>query len=297
MAKVINFGSLNIDHVYDVEHIVCPGETIMSRDYHIYCGGKGANQSIALAHAGVEVMHAGCIGREDGALLLECLEKSGVDISCVARLDMPSGHAMIQVDKAGENAIFLFPGANHALSPEMIDTAISKALTGDVILLQNETNDIAVIMEKAASAGIEMCFNFAPFDRKLASQLPLHLLSLLIVNESEGEGLSGCSNPSSILDVLSQRYPDMTIILTLGDKGVTACCGTERINISACPIQIVDTTSAGDTFIGYFLAAYLSGEKLHCCCAKACAAAAITVSRRGAIDSIPYLYELDEIKN
>ncbi len=293
MNKVINFGSLNIDHVYKVDHIVRPGETLGSSSYDIYCGGKGGNQSIALARAGVEIMHAGCVGKNDGAILLNNLKDNGVDTRYVRELDMPSGHAVIQVDAAGQNSIFLFQGANYAITPEMVDTVLADSEPGDIVLLQNETNDIGMIMEKAAEAGLKLCFNFAPFDLSIADSLPLHLLSYLIVNETEGAGLAGCSGNDKVLDILAQKYPNTAIILTLGPEGVAACGAGEKVKLPSPPAEVIDTTSAGDTFIGYFLAGYLSGQCLERCCEIACAAGAITVSRPGAADSIPFMKELN----
>ncbi len=295
MTKAINFGSLNIDHVYKVDHIVRPGETLGSESYHVYCGGKGGNQSLALARAGAPVIHAGCIGRADGRILLDNLKNNGVDTRHVMELHVPSGHAVIQVDSSGENAIFLYAGANHAFEPDMVDRVLKNAEPGDLILLQNEINDIGTIMEKAAAAGLKLCFNFAPFDSGMAKSLPLHLLDYLIVNETEGAGLAGCSETDGILNILAERYPETAIILTLGPEGVAAISNGEVVRVPSPPADVVDTTSAGDTFIGYFLAACLRGESLERCCREACAAAAVAVSRPGAADSIPYVNELNII--
>ena len=292
MNKVINFGSLNIDHVYQVAHIVRPGETISGDTYHIYCGGKGANQSIALARAGAEVIHVGCVGHRDGDMLVENLRCNHVNIGHIARLGTPSGHAVIQVDANGENAIFLFTGANYEFTPEMIDKALLDAVPGDFVLFQNEINNLRLIMEKAAAAKLRLCFNFAPFDPEAAANLPLQLLSFLIINESEGAGLTDCVEPEAILEILSERYPHTTVILTLGAEGVIASREKELIKVPALAAEVRDTTAAGDTFAGYFLAACLRDESLRRCCEEACLAAAIAVSRPGATDSIPYRHEL-----
>ena len=113
--KIINFGSINIDHVYGVEHFVRPGETLESESYALFSGGKGANQSIALARAGAEVIHAGKVGA-DGAWLKTKLQESGVDVSLVEMVDLPTGHAVIQVNSEGENAIIIHGGANRSVS-------------------------------------------------------------------------------------------------------------------------------------------------------------------------------------
>ena len=136
MTKVINFGSLNIDKVYQLPHIVRPGETISSTDYNIWCGGKGGNQSIALARAGAAVSHAGCVGN-DGVMLTDNLRENGVNTDFIKISDKPSGHAIIQVDEQGENSIILYPGANCTLTPEQVDSVIASAEPGAFMLLQN----------------------------------------------------------------------------------------------------------------------------------------------------------------
>jgi len=290
--KIINFGSLNLDHVYRVPHFVQPGETLSSTEYRQFCGGKGGNQSIALARAGAPVYHAGCVGPE-GAVLTDNLSSSGVDISLIRQLAVPSGHAIIQVDQAGENSIILFPGANHAITAEHIAAVIASCRPGDLMLLQNEINGNAEIITAAAAAQMEVCLNFAPFDPAAADSLPLHLLRYLIINETEGAGLAGQAEPDAILNVLTQRFPATAVILTLGGKGVLCGNGSERIRAAATPAKVVDTTSAGDTFTGYFLAARRLGKSLQRSLEEGCAAAAVTVSRPGAADSIPRREELN----
>lgn len=291
MNKVINFGSLNIDHVYLVPHIVTSGETLSSKKYHLFCGGKGGNQSIALARAGAIVHHAGCVGT-DGNMLIENLHKAGVNIDHITKTSTPTGHAIIQIDCDGENSIVLFPGANHEITSEKIDAVINDASPGDIMLLQNEINNIDLIMEKAKDAEMDICFNFAPFDQEMARKLPLHLLKFLIVNETEAEGLSGRKEPKMIIDELSKRYPETIIILTLGSKGAICAHGNLRFEADSPVVNAVDTTCAGDTFIGYFIDAYLNNEALELCLKKACFAAAIAVCHPGASNSIPYRDEI-----
>lgn len=292
MNKVINFGSLNIDHVYRVPHMVRPGETLGSTGYRTFCGGKGGNQSIALARAGATVYHAGSVGR-DGMMLVENLRKDGVNTDHVAVVAEATGHAIIQVDAAGENSIILYPGANHTVTPAQIDAVMAAADPGDILLLQNEINHNARIMEKAAAAGMTLCLNFAPFDLTAALQLPLHLLKFLIVNETEGAELSGADTADGVIDALLRRYPDTTVILTLGKDGVIGADKQQRVKVPSPPAQVVDTTSAGDTFTGYFLAAQLRGKGLQRSLEEGCAAAAVTVSRPGAAESIPCRRELN----
>ncbi|MFA7230682.1 MAG: ribokinase [Victivallaceae bacterium] len=291
MAKVINFGSLNIDKVYQLPHIVRPGETISSTDYNIWCGGKGGNQSIALARAGVDVRHAGCVGN-DGTMLTDNLRDNGVNTELVKITDEPSGHAIIQVDAQGENSIILYPGANHAITSEQIENVINSAKTGDFLLLQNEINLNELIMEKAYAAGMNICFNFAPFDYAAAEKLPLQYVKILMVNEQEGAELAGAAQPETIISKLLEQYPEMVVVITLGSKGAICGAGNSRFSVASPVVDAVDTTCAGDTFIGYFMKAYINNQPLEICLKTGCSAAAISVCRQGASNSIPFVHEV-----
>jgi ribokinase len=292
MAKVINFGSLNIDKVYQLPHIVRPGETISSTDYNTWCGGKGGNQSIALARAGAAVSHAGCVGN-DGIMLTDNLRENGVNTDFVRIVDKPSGHAIIQVDKQGENSIILYPGANCTVTPEQVESVIDSAEPGDFLLLQNEINLNELIIEKAYAAGMTICLNFAPFDHATAEKLPLQYVKILMVNEQEGADLSGVVDPEAIISKLLAKYPEMIVVITLGSKGAVCGAGESRFTATSPVVDAVDTTCAGDTFIGYFMAAYLNNQPLDNCLQSGCNAAVIAVCRPGASSSIPFK---DEIK-
>lgn len=291
MKKIVCLGSLNLDHVYRLDHFVRPGETLGSESYSVGCGGKGLNQSIALARAGAPVMHAGRIGH-DGGILRSALEAAGVDVSLLVEGDVPTGHAIIQVDAKGENAIILYGGANRRITEAEIDAALD-AVGDGILLLQNEINSLGTILEKAHARGIRTAFNFAPFDPEDAKTLPLGLLSYLIVNEIEGAGVAGVAEPEAILRTLKERYPGCRVILTLGKAGA-AFLGDDGVMVPVppCPAEVVDTTSAGDTFIGYLFAGLLEGMELKAAMELAGGASAITVSRAGAADSIPFRKEL-----
>lgn len=291
MKKIVCLGSLNLDHVYQVDHFVRPGETLSSTGYSVGCGGKGLNQSIALARAGAPVMHAGKIGR-DGAMLRDALARAGVDVSLVTEGETPTGHAVIQVDAKGENAILLFGGANREITEKEIDCALDAA-AGGILLLQNEINSIDLVFRKAHERGIPVAFNFAPFDPEDARRLPLGLLSYLIVNEIEGAGVAGVADPKAILVALKSNYPECRVILTLGKAGSAFLDDDGKmVTIPPYPAEVVDTTSAGDTFIGYLFAGLLEGMALKAAMELATRASAITVSRPGAADSIPFRSEL-----
>ena len=291
MKKIINFGSLNIDHVYQVPHFVKPGETLAGTGYRSYCGGKGGNQSVALARAGIKVYHAGCIGA-DGKSLLGNLAENGVNTDYIKTVEQASGHAIIQVNVQGENAIILYPGANSSITSEMIDEVFSDFSSGDILLLQNEINNISIIMKKAVEKGLEIIFNFAPFSTETAKKLPLHLLKILIINEHEGAGLSGQNTTNGIMKILAKRYPETIIVMTLGREGAICVADGEVTSVSSPDVEVIDTTCAGDTFIGFFLEAYLQNKSIKECLERGCAAGALAVSRLGAANSIPFKHEL-----
>lgn len=283
--RVVNIGSLNIDYVYEVPHFVQPGETLSSRSLRVNCGGKGLNQSIAAAKAGLEVYHAGCIG-EEGVFLKEKLAAAGVRTDCIRQVAGKTGHAIIQVDPSGQNNIILYSGANHALTEEDVDRVLAWFDRGDMVLLQNETSCVDYIVRRAWELGMRTALNAAPSGENL-QQVPLEKLEWLLVNEVEGAYLTGTTDPREILRRLGERCPDTTIVLTLGGDGSMAARGGETVQVPAMRVQAVDTTAAGDTFTGYFLRRAAEGGSLEECLRLATAASALAVTRPGAADSIP----------
>ena len=290
-ARILNFGSLNIDHVYAVEHFVRPGETLNSDRYQIFMGGKGSNQSVALALAGAAVSHAGKLGRE-GVWLRERLQGYGVDTTFIDIVDGASGHAIIQVDREGENAIILSGGANRMIVADDASRVLRHFERGDYVLLQNEISGIPDIMREAARIAMKIVFNPAPMSRDVASY-PLDLVSCFIVNEIEGAELSGADRPNSVLAAMRKRFPKATTVLTLGAQGVLYGDADGTVRVSGVPVKAVDTTSAGDTFIGYFVAETMRGSTPRVALELANRAAAICVTRPGAADSIPKRAEVD----
>lgn len=283
--KILNFGSLNIDFVYRVGRFALPGETISSTKMERFCGGKGLNQSIALARAGISVAHGGCIG-SDGAFLAEELQKCGVSTKNIRILPSPSGHAVIQVDAKGENTILLYPGANHEISRQQIDITLEEYKSGDILLLQNEVSEIPYMMEKAAAKGMKIFFNPSPFTEEVW-KYPLHLVSCFLVNALEGASLSGADGTEKILSGIRNKFPKSQTVLTLGKSGACYDDGEKRYSQPAFSVQAVDTTAAGDTFTGYFISELLQGNPPPTVLRWACGASALAVSRRGAAPSIP----------
>ena len=289
--KIINFGSLNIDNVYNVQEFVKPGQTIFSNSFQIAAGGKGLNQSSAAARAGAQVIHAGCIG-SNGSFLADLMQEAGVDISHLLTLDAPTGHTVIEVNSSGQNRIIVHGGTNQMLTQDYLDAVLSKAAPGDLALLQNETNLIASILLKSHEKGLKIAFNPSPMPQDLAS-LPLHLVDYFMVNELEAAQLANLPADTpyeSILDCLSEKYPHAAIIMTLGHNGVLFLRENLRLSQPIFPVEAVDTTAAGDTFCGYFLAALCRNVPIETALREASAASAIAVSRPNAAPSIP-LYE------
>lgn len=294
--KVLNFGSLNIDYTYRVDHFVRKGETLSSESLQVFSGGKGLNQSIALAKAGVRTCHAGAIG-SDGLFLLEQLQAVGVDTSWVAVLDtVRTGNAVIQNDKEGDNCIILYGGANQAITKSQVDQVLSDFGQGDYLLLQNEINELQYIVSQAHGKGMKIVLNPSPMNDKV-SDLPLELIDYLLLNEVEAgqilnRDLDPDINGTDIAKELRERFPKTAIVLTLGGDGSVYADVSQLFTQPVYPVRAVDTTAAGDTFSGYFLAGILSGRSEKDAMDLASKAAAIAVTRPGAAPSIPTLAEV-----
>ena len=288
--KIMNYGSINLDHVYQVDHIVQPGETLLAADQNLFCGGKGLNQSIALAKAGAEIFHAGVVG-EDGDILLDALRAAKVDITHIRRAPGASAHTVIQVDRNGQNCIIVFSGENMRPSEADIDRVLADFAPGDAELMQNELFNTPLMMRKAAEKGLAIIFNPSPVSREMLSY-PLETVSWFLLNEIEGEALTGETDPGRILDVLAKKFPNGSVVLTLGANGAWAMNRGQRFFQPAFEVQAVDTTAAGDTFTGFFLAGISSGMPIPDALRRAAFASSIAVSRKGAADSIPTAEEV-----
>lgn len=299
--KVLNFGSLNLDYVYQVEHFVQPGETLSAGSQSINPGGKGLNQSIALAKAGAKVFHAGRVG-VGGDMLLSCLNQNQVNTEFVLPTEEIQGNAVIQVTPTGENSILLFGGSNQVITKEQIDNTIEQFDAGDFLVLQNEINLLSYIVDKAHEKGMKIVLNPSPYNDKL-KDVDFDKLSWLLVNEIEAKQISGSEFPDKAWEMLHSKYPNLSMVITLGKEGSIAYCSEvgfpckidglsadERlfpISQKAYRVQAVDTTAAGDTFTGFFLAGLMEGKALSVCMDIAAKASAISVTRHGAAESIP----------
>ncbi|MDO4273027.1 MAG: ribokinase [Eubacteriales bacterium] len=293
--KVLNFGSLNLDYVYQVNHILIPGETLASKERNTFCGGKGLNQSIALAKAGIPVYHAGMIG-EGGEILLETCEQNGVNTKFIRKIEGPCGHTVIQVDENGQNCILLYGGANRSITRDFVDEVLAFFEKGDILLLQNEVNELDYIIDKAYEKGMMIILNPSPYDSALDA-CDLSKISLFLVNEIEGYQITGEKEPEQILSKIKDLYPKAKIVLTLGGDGSVYQDETGVYHQGIFKVKTVDTTAAGDTFTGYFISSILEAMPVEKGLELAAKASAIAVSRPGATASIPLRDEVLNWKN
>ena len=289
--RALCFGSLNIDYVYQVPHFVGGGETLAAGSLSRFSGGKGLNQSIALARAGLEAWHAGAIGR-DGRFLLEELQEAGVRTGYVEVLeDVSTGHAIIQRTPSGENCILLYGGANRSITREQVDRVLAGFGPGDALVLQNEISQLPYLAERAKARGMTVALNPSPMEEGLLPLLPL--ADYLLLNEIEAAQLCqglGSALPEAEEDLaaaLAAALPSTAVVLTLGPRGSLYADGTRLARQAAVPVRAVDTTAAGDTYTGFFLAGVLSGRSVEWSMKYASSAAAIAVTRPGAAPSIP----------
>lgn len=288
--KVYNLGSLNIDYVYTVPHFVSAKETLSSNFLQVFPGGKGLNQSVALAKAGIAVIHGAIVG-DSGQFLLDTLSKVGGDVSRIQQIPEACGHAIIQVDPSGQNCILLYAGTNHKIDRAYIETFLQDAQAGDFLLLQNETSGLSEAFEIAHRKGMQIVFNPSPLGDNL-SKLPLSYVTWWFCNEVEGEALFGSARPDEILANFGKIYPHANLVLTLGAEGSICLSNGKIYKQSIYPVQAVDTTAAGDTYTGYFIASIARGCSLSDAMKFASKASGISVSRMGAAQSIPYLKEV-----
>lgn len=288
--NVVNFGSLNLDHVYAVDHFCRAGETIHTAGYTQNAGGKGLNQSIAVARSGQTLCHAGMLGA-GGEPLAQLLEGCGVDLRYLGRTETPQGHAIIQVQPDGQNCIFLYGGSNQAVTPEDIDAVLSHFAPGDYLLMQNELSNFTYLLRAAVGRGLRVVLNASPISGEVLAA-DLTGVDWLVVNEIECAAIAGCSTPEESYAALRARYPGLGILLTLGSEGSVSWKDGVEIRQCAYPVQAVDTTGAGDTFMGYFVGCLAQGMERKDAMQYAAMAASIAVTRPGAAPSIPMMTEV-----
>ena len=277
---IINFGSINIDHVYRVSTLPEPGETLTARSYQKFLGGKGVNQSIAIAKAGRDVLHIGAVGT-DGDWALHQIQGLGVEIDSISRIESPTGHAIIYVDDNAENNIVIVGGANQHLSEASIEGVLSNGdPEADWVVLQNETNAADMIVSIASERGYKIAYAAAPFIPDITARL-IGKIDLLAVNEGEADALA------RHLGVKVDALPVKELLVTRGDTGSFFKSGHDVWEQAAFLVEARDTTGAGDTFFGSFMAEYADGKTAMEALRYAAAASALQVTREGAATAIP----------
>lgn len=278
---IYNLGSINADFFYRVPRLPAPGETVAAASLATGLGGKGANQSVAVARAGSGVRHIGAVGHDGDAAVAE-LAAAGVDTAHVARVQEPTGHAIVSIDPAGENAIVIYPGANRAQQMPRIEAALSGAGPGDWLMLQNETSHQAESAALARARGLSVVYSAAPFAPEAVAAV-LGDLMLLILNAVEAEQLS------ATLNTAPRALPVPHVLITKGADGaewIDTDSG-ETVSVPAVTVTPVDSTGAGDTFAGYAVAGLAQGFDRAAALSRAAAAAALQVTRRGTAAAIP----------
>lgn len=290
--KVLVLGSLNIDFIYKLEHIVMPNETIKSTTCEVSAGGKGLNQAMAFAKTGLPVYIASNLGK-NGQVLADTLSSGNVDISLLNHVDEDSGEAIIQVDENGNNAIIVCGNCNEHITEEYIESVFSHFEKGDILVIQNEINNLDLIINTAKDKGIILVFNPSPFNHVIKT-LPMNKIDYLFINEVEGKQLTGFEDEKCIVEQILKEYPDMKIVLTLGERGAVYADKTEYIFEPAKKVEVVDTVGAGDTFTGYFIYGINSGKTIKESLQMAATASSIVIGRHGAGNSIPTLNEVEK---
>jgi len=301
-AKVVVIGSLNMDLVTRAPRLPKGGETLIGQSFTTVSGGKGANQAVAAARLGAQVSMIGCVGNDAyGEVLRGALLAEQIDCQAVSIVDGSSGVALIVVDDSSQNTIVIVPGANGALTSEAIDRFDSVIQAADVLICQLEVPDASVghALKRGRELGKTVILNPAPVSRPLPSDWYASI-DYLIPNESEASALSGVS-----VDSLETAQAAATrlialgagkVIITLGAQGSLFADGHRFEHFPASVVTAVDTTAAGDTFVGGFAAALAAGQDEAQAIRFGQVAAALSVTRAGAQPSIPVLSDVQAFK-
>ncbi|MEN5046650.1 ribokinase [Pseudomonas koreensis] len=301
-ANVVVIGSLNMDLVTRAPRLPKGGETLIGHSFATVSGGKGANQAVAAARLGARVAMVGCVGNDDyGVQLREALLAEQIDCQAVSTVEDSSGVALIVVDDNSQNAIVIVAGANGAMTPAVIDRFDAVLQAADVIICQLEIPDATVghALKRARALGKTVILNPAPASRPLPADW-FAAIDYLIPNESEASALSGL--PVDSLQSAESAANQLIamgagkVIITLGAQGSLFANGKGFEHFPAPKVQAVDTTAAGDTFVGGFAAALASGKSEAEAIRYGQIAAALSVTRAGAQPSIPTMSDVQAFK-
>jgi ribokinase len=284
---IYNLGSINSDYFYHLPNLPLAGETLAAHEYQRGMGGKGANMSVAASRGAARVMHIGSVG-QDGLWSKNRLLEYGVDTRHIASGSI-TGHAIIMIDPSGENSIIIYPGANREITKDQIGSALSEASSGDILLMQNETNQQIYTAKTAKELGLKVIYAAAPFEAKSVADI-LPYMDMLVLNEIEAKQLETSSGQD--LQSLGPNH----IFVTLGSRGCKHFdkLQDKTLHFDAIPVKAVDTTGAGDTFTGYLAAGLDRGLGVEQSIMLATRAAALMVMRHGTSDVIPDLKDIED---
>lgn len=283
--RIFNLGSINVDHLYQVNRLPKPGETLSSQEYLVNMGGKGLNISVAAHRSGADVRHVGLVGMGD-LTARKMIRDLGLNDQLIKEAPVPTGHAIIYLDSQSENCIVIHGGANQCFSEETIRSSLALAGPGDWLVMQNETNANEIGIRVARNLGMKIALVAAPFD---AATMPeqIECVDLVSMNQTEKE-LFEASVSKSIKEVEGPEF-----LITYGKSGATFLSGATEIHLASHRVDALDTTGAGDTFFGVFLANYVRGTSPDISLKKANAAGALMVQRKGAASVIPAKADID----
>ncbi|TIU42728.1 ribokinase [Mesorhizobium sp.] len=288
---IITFGSINVDLIFSMSKIPQVGQTLLAKSFRTEPGGKGANQAVAAARDGAEVVMVGAVGSDSmAAIALQYLQDT-VDVSRLARVSLPTGCASIFIDGEGHNMIAVASGANLVASSDAVDDLLLKE--GAIVLMQmeNEVSQIENLIRRSKGVGARAILNLAPalpLDPEILS-----LCELIVVNEDEASALAGWLGCGASAQQLSNKLKT-GVVRTLGSKGAEAFVHGHEVNVAALPVNAVDTTAAGDCFVGVLASALDRGLPFEAAMQRASTAAAIACSKPGSQSSIPLAVETDK---
>ncbi|NWC62114.1 ribokinase [Cedecea sp. P7760] len=299
-GKLVVLGSINADHILNLEHFPTPGETVTGQGYQVAFGGKGANQAVAAGRSGADIAFIACVGDDDtGSRVCKQLASDNIDTSPISTIkDEATGVALIFVNGAGENVIGIHAGANAALTPGLVEAEQQKIAEASALLMQLESplESVLAAAKIAHQHQTKVILNPAPAC-ELSDEL-LALLDMITPNETEAEKLTGVrvesdEDAAKAAEVLHGKGID-TVIITLGSRGVWLSENGSGKRVPGFKVKAVDTIAAGDTFNGALVTALLEDKPMEDAVRFAHAAAAIAVTRKGAQPSVPWRQEIDE---
>jgi ribokinase len=296
---VVVLGSLNMDLVVRTERLPAPGETVTGGEFYTSAGGKGANQAVAATRLGARVSLIGSVGDDDyGRQLRRLAEDAGVDVGSVQMVDSPTGVALIVVDGRGQNIIAVASGANALTGPAVVDTAASLISGADLLVAQLEVpvEALSAAAERARAGDIPFLLNAAPAGPDIRNLLSL--VTVLLVNETELSVLSGHTVAEGQEEEAAKELlgvgPEI-VVVTLGARGSLAACSDLVVAVPSFPVRAVDSTGAGDAFVGAFAARYCGVDRLEETMRYASAAGALACTRAGAQPSLPTAEEVENL--